>query len=202
MSRVREPIGKLSRRFGVGLTEKGQRILARRPNPPGQHGANKARKKVSEYGKRLLEKQKARFMYGIQEKQFRATFDRASRATGVTGETFLSLLERRLDNVIYRLGLARTRAQARQLVNHGHVSVNGVKTDIPSFTVKTGQVIAVRPEKKTLAYYQQLTLGNQAVPAWLSFDLTALSATVVSLPTRADAEPEIKEQLIVEFYSR
>jgi small subunit ribosomal protein S4 len=206
MSRSREPVGKLSRRLGIGLTEKGQRILAKRPYPPGQHGQAKVRRKVSEYGKRLLEKQKARFLYGLQERQFRNLFEKASRHRGSTGETLLILLERRLDNVVYRMGLARTRAQARQLVNHGHVSVDGRKTDIASFSVKLGQVISVRPEKRALTYYQNLldggTLKQHQAPIWLELDNDKLSAKVVAYPTRQDAEPGISEQLIVEFYSR
>lgn len=206
MSRSREPVGKLSRRLGIGLTEKGQRILAKRPYPPGQHGQAKVRRKVSEYGKRLLEKQKARFLYGLQERQFRNLFEKASRHRGSTGETLLILLERRLDNVVYRMGLARTRAQARQLVNHGHVSVDGRKTDIASFSVKLGQVISVRPEKRALTYYQNLldggTLKQHQAPVWLELDNDKLSAKVVAYPTRQDAEPGISEQLIVEFYSR
>ena len=206
MSRSREPVGKLSRRLGIGVTEKGQRILAKRPYPPGQHGQAKVRRKVSEFGKRLLEKQKARFMYGLGERQFRNLFEKASRHPGATGETLLILLERRLDNVVYRMGLARTRAQARQLVNHGHIQVDGCKTDIASYSVKLGQVIMVRPEKRALTYYQNLiaqgSLNRHQVPVWLERDGDGLSAKVASYPTRQDAEPGIAEQLIVEFYSR
>lgn len=205
MARVREPVGRLSRKLGIGVTEKGQRILNRRPNRPGQHGPNSQRKKISEYGKRLLEKQRARYLYGLLEGQFHRTFEKATRMSGATGDNLLSLLERRLDNVVYRLGLAKTRAQARQLVNHGHITVNGHKTDIASYTVKVGQVVAVRPERQEKGYYKLLRdegrLEQHQVPSWLSFDAATMVAKVVALPTRDEAEQAIDVQLIVEFYS-
>ena len=206
MARYTGPVGKISRRLNLGITPKGQRILSRRPFPPGQHGPNARRRKMSEYGLQLIEKQKARYMYGMLEKQFRRTFERAKRQPGETGGNLFSLLERRLDNVVYRMGLATTRAQARQLVNHGHITVNGRKTDIPSFTVKVGETIAVRPGSRNLTYFENLGLAgggsSSQVPQWLVTDSRELSARIVSLPTREDAEPNIRAQLIVEYYNR
>ena len=205
MARYTGPVGKVSRRLNLGITEKGQRILSKRPFPPGQHGPNAKRRKVSEYGVRLVEKQKARFMYGVLERQFRNTFDRARRMPGETGENLFSLLERRLDNVIYRMGMATTRAQARQLVNHGHVTVNGIKTDIPSFTVKVGELIAVKDGSRKLTYFQNVSAAGGSggrIPAWISLEPNDMAARVVSLPTREDAEQGIRAQLIVEHYNR
>jgi small subunit ribosomal protein S4 len=206
MARYTGPVGKVSRRLNIGITPKGQRILSRRPFPPGQHGPNARRRKLSEYGLQLIEKQKARYMYGMLEKQFRRTFERAKRIPGETGGNLFSLLERRLDNVVYRMGLATTRQQARQLVNHGHITVNGRKTDIPSFTVKVGDAITVRPESRRLTYFQNLGLagggGSSQVPQWMVTDARDMSARIVSLPTREDAEQGIRAQLIVEYYNR
>jgi small subunit ribosomal protein S4 len=154
----------------------------------------------------LIEKQKARYMYGMLEKQFRRTFERAKRIPGETGGNLFSLLERRLDNVVYRMGLATTRQQARQLVNHGHITVNGRKTDIPSFTVKVGEIVSVRPESRRLIYFQNLGLAgggsSSQVPQWLVADARDMTARIVSLPTREDAEQGIRAQLIVEYYNR
>jgi small subunit ribosomal protein S4 len=206
MARYRGPVGKISRRLGIGVTEKGQRILGKRPFPPGQHGPSARRRQISDYGLQLTEKQKARFVYGVLERQFRRTFSHALRQGGVTGEQLLSLLERRLDNVVYRLGWATTRAQARQLVSHGHITVNGRKTDIPSFTVKVGNVISVREGSRRRAYFKNMVEGGQLnryrTPDWLRMVPSDLSGEVVALPRREDAEPDINEQLIVEFYSR
>lgn len=206
MARYIGPVGKISRRLGIGITEKGSRILEKRSFPPGQHGPTARRRQVSDYGLQLLEKQKAKYMYGVLERQFRRTFEQAARRSGVTGEYLLSLLERRLDNVVYRLGLATTRAQARQLVAHGHIVVDGRKTNIPSFTVEVGQQIAVRPESRRRAYFKNLvdagSLNKYQAPDWLRLSPAELSGSVVSLPRREDAEQGIKEQLIVEFYSR
>ncbi len=206
MARYRGPVGKISRRLGIGITEKGQRILSKRSFPPGQHGPNARRRQVSDYGLQLLEKQKARYMYGVLEKQFRRTFEQAQRVPGQTGATLFILLERRLDNVVYRLGLATTRQQARQLVNHGHVVVNGRKTDIPSFTVRVGDKVAVRPESRRRAYFKNLVEGGDLnktkVPEWLRFNAGELEGEVIAMPRREDAEMGINEQLIVEFYSR
>jgi small subunit ribosomal protein S4 len=206
MARYHGPVGKISRRLGVGITEKGQRILNKRSYPPGQHGPNARRRQVSDYGLQLMEKQKAKYIYGVLERQFRRLFAQAARRSGVTGEYLLSLLERRLDNVVYRLGLATTRAQARQLVNHGHITVDGRKTNIPSYTVKVGQVISVRTESRRRNYFKNLVEGGELAryrtPDWLRLDAAELSGTILALPQRDDAEAGINEQLIVEFYSR
>lgn len=206
MARYRGPVGKVSRRLGIGISDKGQRILSKRAFPPGQHGPAARRRQVSDYGVQLIEKQKARYMYGVLEKQFRRLFEKAQRVPGQTGAALFVLLERRLDNVVYRLGLANTRAQARQLVTHGHVTVNGRKTNIPSYSVRVGEKIAVRPESRRRAYFKNLVdggeLGKTRVPDWLRFNAAELTGEVVSLPTREDAEQGINEQLIVEFYSR
>jgi small subunit ribosomal protein S4 len=206
MARYRGPVGKISRRLGIGITDKGQRILSKRAFPPGQHGPGARRRQVSDYGLQLLEKQKARLMYGVLEKQFQRIFEKAQRFPGETGAYLFILLERRLDNVVYRLGLAATRAQARQLVTHGHITVNGRKTNIPSYTVKVSEKIAVRAESRRLAYFKNLVdggeLGKTRVPDWLRFTAVDLSGEVVALPRREDAEQGINEQLIVEFYSR
>jgi small subunit ribosomal protein S4 len=206
MARYRGPVGKVSRRLGIGITEKGQRILNKRSYPPGWQGPNARRRQISDYGLQWQEKQKARYMYGLLEKQFRRVFDKAVRFPGVTGENLFSLLERRLDNVVYRLGLAETRAQARQLVNHGHVTVDGRKTNIPSFTVRVGEVVAVRPQSRSRAYFKTLVesgeLSKRRVPEWLRFNAADLAGSVIALPRREDGEQGINEQLIVEFYSR
>ena len=209
MARYRGPVGKVSRRLGFGISEKGERILKRRPTPPGQHGqgsTNNRNQKVSDYGVRLKEKQKARYVYGVLEKQFRRAFDEAKRIPGETGANLFILLERRLDNVIYRMGLAKTRAGARQIVSHGHVVVDGRKTNIPSYLVKAGETISVRPQSRNSQYFSKILPeqggAGMRVPVWLSYDPAALSAQVTSLPRREDAEPGINEQLIVEYYSR
>lgn len=206
MARYIGPVGKISRRLGIGVTEKGQRILTKRPFPPGQHGPSARRRQVSDYGLQLLEKQKARYIYGVLERQFRRIFAKAQRFPGETGAYLLILLERRLDNVVYRLGFATTRAQARQLVTHGHITVNGRKTNIPSYTVRVGETIAVRPESRRRMYFKNLVdsgaLAKHKAPDWLRLSPADLSGEVVAMPRREDAEPGINEQLIVEFYSR
>ncbi|MCG8347291.1 MAG: 30S ribosomal protein S4 [Chloroflexales bacterium] len=206
MARYIGPVGKISRRLGIGITEKGQRILNKRPYPPGQHGPSARRRQVSDYGQQLQEKQKVRYLYGVLERQFRRLFEQASRRSGVTGEYLLSLLERRLDNVVYRLGFAITRAQARQLVNHGHITVNGRKTNIPSYSLRVGDVIAVRQESRRRTYFKNLVDGGELsryrAPDWLRLNASDLSGQVIALPRREDAEKGINEQLIVEFYSR
>ena len=205
MARYRGPVGKVSRRLGFGISPKGERILQKNPNMPGMHGPTARNTKTSDYALRLKEKQKARYIYGMLEKQFRRTFEQARREPGETGLAFFALLERRLDNVVYRMGMAQTRAQARQIVAHGHITVNGRKTNIPSFIVRAGETIAVRAESRNSAYFKTLQeggIGRNRVPAWVSFDMTQLSGQVVTLPRREDAEQGINEQLIVEFYSR
>jgi small subunit ribosomal protein S4 len=201
MARYRGPIGKVSRRLGFGITEKGERLLSKRPYPPGMHGHTPNRK-MSDYGIRQQEKQKARYVYGMLEKQFRSTFERARRSGGETGAEFFILLERRLDNTVYRLGWATTRAQARQLVTHGHITVNGRKTDIASYTVSEGDVLSVREQSRKRAYFVQLGENppSTAVAPWLRRD--GFNGEVIGTPRREDAEADINEQLIVEFYSR
>jgi small subunit ribosomal protein S4 len=212
MARYTDSVCKLCRRESMKLFLKGERCLSpkcaveRRAFPPGMHGKKQTfRRKTSDYGTQLREKQKARRVYGVMEKQFRRYFEEASRTTGMTGVNLLAMLERRLDNVVYRLGLADSRAQARQLVRHGHFEVNGRKTDIPSFQVSVGDVIKVRQSAQSKTYFKdraQLMQGAAKTPAWLKFTFTALSAEVVGNPAREDVEIPLNEQLIVEYYSR
>ncbi len=212
MARYTDSVCKLCRRESMKLFLKGERCLSpkcaveRRAFPPGMHGKKQTfRRKTSDYGTQLREKQKARRVYGIMERQFRRYFEEASRSTGMTGVNLLAMLERRLDNVIYRLGLADSRAQARQLVRHGHIEVNGRKTDIPSFQVSIGDVVKVRQSAQSKTYFKdrvQLMQGAAKTPAWLNFTFTALSAEVVGNPAREDVEIPLNEQLIVEYYSR
>ena len=203
MARYTGPRTKLSRRFGVALFGS-SKAFERRNFPPGQHGVRAGRKKKSEYAVALGEKQKLRFQYGILEKQFRAYYQEAARRRGVTGETMLQLLELRLDNVCYRAGFGNSRQAARQLVNHGHVSVNGRKVDVPSFQTKPGDVIVVseKPSSRQLAA-RMLDL-TQAMPRvdWIDVDRDAMKATVTRVPERSDIDPIVNEQLIVELYSR
>ena len=206
MGRHTGPVEKLSRREGVELFLKGERALngksalARRGDaPPGQHGQAR-RRKPSIYQTQLRAKQTAKRYYGIREGQFRRYVDKANRTQGVTGEELLSLLERRLDNVVYRLGFAGTRAQARQFVNHGHVTVDDRKVDIASFLVKPGQTIAIKgPVREVAAGATELT---GAVSGWLQTDFDALQGKVLRLPVRSDINAPVNEQLIVELYSR
>ncbi len=200
MSRYTGPAYKKSRRLGFSTLENGK-DLARRPYAPGIHGTSR-RKKVSEYGIQLQEKQKVRFMYGLNEKQFRRTFDKASKMKGITGENFLKLLESRLDNIVYRMGLATTRRAARQIVNHGHIEVNGTKVDIPSYICKPGDVIAVRENSKEHKAILNTIELNIKTPAFVEFDNKKLTGTFVRLPERNELNAEINESLIVEFYNR
>ena len=200
MARYTGPSWKLSRRLGISLTGTGKE-LEKRPYAPGQHGPNQ-RKKISEYGMQLQEKQKLRHMYGVNERQFRSLFDKAGKLKGVHGENFMVLLESRLDNVVYRLGLARTRRQARQLVNHGHITVNGSRVDIPSFRVVTGQTIGVREKSRSLDIIKEAVESTNFVPDYLTFDAEKLEGTFTRLPERSELPAEINEALIVEFYSR
>ena len=200
MSRYTGPAYKKSRRYGFSTLENGKDI-ARRPFAPGQHGAGR-RKKVSEYGIQLQEKQKIRFMYGLNEKQFRRTFDKAAKLKGIHGENFLKLLESRLDNLVYRMGLANTRRAARQIVNHGHIMVNGVKVDIPSYQCKPGDVIAVREKSLEHPAIRASLEANVTRPAFVEFDAKKLSGTYLRLPERAELNAEINENLVVEFYNR
>ncbi|MBD3860248.1 30S ribosomal protein S4 [Bacillus sp. 28A-2] len=200
MARYTGPSWKISRRLGISLSGTGKE-LEKRPYAPGPHGPGQ-RKKLSEYGLQLQEKQKLRHMYGVNERQFRTLFDRAAKLPGKQGENFMILLETRLDNLVYRLGLARTRRQARQLVNHGHILVDGSRVDIPSFSVKPGQTIALREKSQNLTVVKESVEVNNFVPEYLSFDAEKLEGTFTRLPERSELAPEISEQLIVEFYSR
>ncbi|WP_062047734.1 30S ribosomal protein S4 [Bacillus sp. JCM 19034] len=200
MARYTGPSWKLSRRLGISLSGTGKE-LAKRPYAPGQHGPNQ-RKKLSEYGLQLQEKQKLRHMYGMNERQFRNTFDSAAKMTGIHGENFMILLESRLDNLVYRMGLARTRRAARQLVNHGHITVDGQRVDIPSYRVKPGQEIGVREKSRNLGIIKESLEATDFVPSYVTFDAEALTGTYTRYPERSELPAEITEALIVEFYSR
>ncbi|MEW8988164.1 MAG: 30S ribosomal protein S4 [Bacillus sp. (in: firmicutes)] len=200
MARYTGPSWKLSRRLGVSLSGTGKE-LEKRPYAPGPHGPNQ-RKKLSEYGLQLQEKQKLRHMYGVNERQFRNLFDKAGKLQGKHGENFMVLLESRLDNVVYRLGLARTRRAARQLVNHGHVMVNGSRVDIPSYRLTPGQTITLREKSRNLDVVKESVEVNNFVPDYLTFDADKLEGTFTRLPERSELPAEINEALIVEFYSR
>lgn len=200
MARFRGSLWKKSRRLGISLTGTGKE-LAKRPYAPGQHGANQ-RRKISEYGLQQQEKQKLRYLYGLNERQFRNLFDEAGKMKGIHGENFMILLESRLDNLVYRLGLARTRRQARQLVNHGHITVDGRRVDIPSYRVKPGQTISVRERARNLDLIKESIEVNNFVPEYLTFDEGKLEGTYTRLPERSELPAEINEALIVEFYSR
>ncbi|MFQ6057755.1 MAG: 30S ribosomal protein S4 [Anaerolineae bacterium] len=211
MARYTGPVCKLCRREGEKLFLKGERCftpkcaIERRSYAPGFHGRRgRFRRKVSDYGLQLREKQKARRIYGVLERQFRRYFKDAQKRKGRTGEILLQTLERRLDNVVYRLGFASSRAQARQLVRHGHFEVNKRKTDIPSYLVKPGDEIAVREKSKKSAYFKDLAqeLGQGTIPQWMSLDPRSMSGRILDLPSREDLDITISEQLIVEYYSR
>ena len=202
MARYTGPTTRISRRFGVHLLGSAK-ALERRNYPPGQHGP-KSRRKVSEYSVGLGEKQKLRYVYGLLERQFRRTFEIAKKERGVTGERFLQLLETRLDSVVYLLGLAKSRAAARQFVNHGHIRVNGRKLDIASYSVKAGDEIEVKnaPASRQFATRNLEENRIRNVPGWLTLNAEAFKAVVNRLPTRDEMEQNVNEQLIVEFYSR
>jgi small subunit ribosomal protein S4 len=200
MARYTGSSWKLSRRLGISLSGSGKE-LEKRPYAPGQHGPGQ-RKKISEYGLQLQEKQKLRHMYGVTERQFRNLFDRAGKMAGVHGENFMILLDARLDNIVYRLGLARTRRQARQLVNHGHIVVDGGRVDIPSYQVKPGQTITLREKSRNLDIVKEAIEVNNFVPDYLTFDADKLEGTFTRSPERSELPAEINEALIVEFYSR
>ncbi|MBD2862588.1 MULTISPECIES: 30S ribosomal protein S4 [Paenibacillus] len=199
MARYTGPKFKLSRRLGVSLSGTGKEL--KRAFPPGQHGPGQ-RKKLSGYGIQLQEKQKLRHMYGLGEKQFRNLFDKASKMQGISGENFMVLLESRLDNLVYRLGLANSRAGARQLVAHGHVTVNGSKVDIPSYTVSTGTVIGLRERSRGLSSIKEALANRNFLPNYLEFNDTAMEGKFIRLPERSELPQEIDEKQIVEFYSR
>ncbi len=208
MARYTESVCRLCRREGMKLYLKGDRCysdkcaIVKRPYAPGQHGQQ--RKKVSEYGLQLREKQKVRRVYGVQEKQFRSVFAEAERRGGVAGENLLTLLETRLDNVVYRMGFAASRVEARQLIGHGHFTVNGKKVDIASYIVRVGDVVAVKEKSRQSNKFAEIAeaLASKSIPAWLDVDKANLSGKVVALPTREDIDIPITEQLVVELYSR
>ena len=200
MARYTGPSYKQARRVGFSILENGKDI-ARRPYGPGQHGADR-KGKLSDYGVQLKEKQKVRFMYGLTEKQFRKTFNEASKMQGIVGENFLKLLESRLDNLVYRLGLAATRRAARQLVNHGHITVDGNKVNIPSYRVKPGSVIAVKEADKDMKVIKEALERVTSRVEFVTFDENKLSGTYVRFPERQELNADINESLIVEFYNR
>ena len=207
MAVYRDAKCKLCRREGTKLFLKGEKCYMekcpfnKRPLPPGQHGAG--RKKVSEYGQQLREKQKTKRIYGVQEKQFHHYYEVADRMKGITGENMLSLLERRLDNVIFRMGIGVSRTQARQLVNHAHFTVNGRTVNVPSYSVKAGDVIAVKENRKNNKFFEQIkTMKVANMPKWLEFDPEKLEGKVLALPTREDVDSQIAEHMIVELYSK
>ena len=200
MARYTGPSYKKSRRLSFSILENGKE-LAKRPYIPGQHGHSRG-KKLSEYGVQLQEKQKVRFMYGVNEKQFRRIFDDAGKLKGVHGEDFLKLLESRLDNLVYRIGFSTTRKGARQLVNHGHITVNGKKVDIPSYRCKVGDVISLKDGDKELAIVKSSLQAINKRVEFITFDENKMSATLVRLPERNELNADINESLIVEFYNR
>lgn len=211
MARYTDAVCKLCRREGMKLFLKGERCLSpkcaieRRNNPPGMHGKKATfKRKTSDYGLQLREKQKARRVYGVMEQQFRRYFKEASRRKGMTGTQLLAILESRMDNVVYRMGFADSRAQARQLVRHGHFDLNGRKTDIPSAMVKAGDVISVHGSSRSSTYFKDRSqiMQGARVPAWLSVSQADMKGTVLSAPAREDVEIPLNEQLIVEYYSR
>ena len=201
MARYIGPKTKIARRFGEPIFGP-DKVLQKRNFPPGQHGANK-RRKTSEYGVQLREKQKAKYTYGVLERQFRNLFEKASRMKGTTGEILLQLLESRLDNIVFRLGIAPTRSAARQLVLHRHVTVNGKVVGIPSFHVIPGDIVGVRERSKSLEVIADALAGfNHSKYPWIEWDETAKAGKYLHLPERADIPENIKEQLIVELYSK
>lgn len=201
MARYTGPKSRIARKFGEAIFG-ADKVLSKRNFPPGQHG-NSRRRKTSEYGVMLAEKQKAKYTYGVLEKQFRNMFEKAASAAGITGEILLQNLESRLDNVVYRLGIAPTRAAARQLVSHKHITVDGAVVNIPSYSVKPGQTIAVREKSKSLEAIADALAGfNHSKYPWLEWDESTKSGKLLHKPERADIPENIKEQLIVELYSK
>ena len=212
MARSTEPACKMCRREGTKLFLKGERCyspkcaMERRAYPPGEHGYEQQyrRSRTSAFGQQLREKQKLRRIYGVLERQFRRYYQTAMRRTGITGVNLLIILESRLDNVVYRLGLASSRAQARQLVNHGHFDVNGKRCDIPSALLKPGDVISVHSTSQRLEYFKQVgeTMGDHPVPTWITLDPVDMTGRVQTYPTREEIDVTVNEQLVVEYYSR
>lgn len=208
MAKYNGPQCKLCRREGVKLFLKGDRCysnkcaVVRRQNAgaPGQHG--QTRKKLSNFGFQLREKQKAKRIYGVLEKQFRLTYNKASKKEGITGDNFISFLEMRLDNTVFKLGFSNSRREARQLVSHGHFSVNGRKVDIPSYRVKVGDIIEVRERSRSIEKFKVLFENNVVIPSWLAIDGEKYRGKVLSVPTKEDLNVQFNETLIVEFYSK
>ena len=202
MARYTGPTTKIARKFGEPIYG-ADKYFEKKNFPPGQHGLNKKRKKTSEYGTQLLEKQKAKYTYGVLERQFSNLFLKAQRSQGITGVVLLQLLESRLDNVVFRLGIAPTRAAARQLVNHGHITLNGSVVNIPSCQVRPGDTVAVREKSKALeVVVNSVASARQSRYSWLTWDASLLMGTFLTLPEREDIPENIKEQLIVELYSK
>jgi len=199
MSRFTGSKSKVSRRFGEPIFGREKEI--KRPNPPGQHGA-KRKRKVSEYGQQLIEKQKAKYIYGMRESQFRIFFERAKAKQGKTGDLLLQMCESRLDNVVYRLGIAPTRAAARQLVTHRHIEVDGKTLNIPSYIVKPGQTVGVREKDRQMIAITSSLEHRPVSGSWLTWDATTMTGTFVQVPERAEIPENINEQAIVELYSR
>ena len=199
MARYTGPVWKVSRRLGFSILESGKE-LNKRAYAPGQHGQR--RKKMTEYGSQLAEKQKVRNMYGLTEKQFRNTYVKATKIVGVTSYNFFCLLESRLDNIVYRLGFATTRRQARQLVNHGHFTINGKKANIPSMQVKIGDVVAVKETSRNVKVIKEALEATTHVPGFVEVDAEKLEGKYVRFPERSELNQEINEQLIVEFYNQ
>ena len=202
MARYRGAKSKIARKVGVPIFGP-DKFFEKKNYPPGQHGTNKKRRKLSEYGMQLLEKQKAKYTYGLLEKQFFNTFLKASQKKGITGENLLILLESRLDNVVFRLGIAPTRRAARQFVSHRHITVNGIIANIPSFTVKPGDIVGVREKSKSLqAINDSLESANASKYSWLEWDSQQMAGKYINNPQREEIPEKIKEQLIVELYSK
>ena len=201
MARYTGPKTKIARRFGEAIFG-ADKSLEKKNYPPGQHGNSRRRSKKSEYSVQLLEKQKAKYTYGILEKQFRNLYKKASSKTGVTGEILLQLCERRLDNTVYRMGISPTRSGARQLVSHRHITVNGGIVNIPSYSMRPGDVIEVREKSKALEAITDSVKANSSVYEWLEFSSDSLKGTFVAVPERSQIPENIKEQLIVELYSK
>ncbi|MDD4514945.1 30S ribosomal protein S4 [Massilibacteroides sp.] len=201
MARYTGPKTRIARKFGEAIFGP-DKVLSKKNYPPGQHG-NSRKRKTSEYGIQLREKQKAKYTYGVLEKQFRNLFEKASRSKGITGEVLLQLLECRLDNIVYRLGIAPTRAAARQLVSHRHITVDGKVVNIPSYAVKPSQVIGVREKSKSLEVISDALSGfNHSKYPWIEWDSASLNGKFLHIPERSDIPENIKEQLIVELYSK
>jgi small subunit ribosomal protein S4 len=201
MARYTGPKTKISRKFGEPIFG-ADKSFEKKNYPPGQHGINKRRQKKSEYAIQLMEKQKAKFLYGILEKQFRNLFEKASRSTGITGEVLLQLCESRLDNVVFRMGLSKSRRGARQLVSHEHIQVNGKVCNIASRTIKVGDVVGVREKSKSLSIIEESLSTNESVYEWITWDNNKMEGVFNNTPTREQITENIKEQLIVELYSK